>query len=141
MAHFAKLNPTPNADGTHTVLSVNPMNDNVNEVTLSTQTGGLYKKCSYNTRSGVYYTPNTTDVDPDQSKAFRKNFSSKGMVYNPTKDAFHSVKPFSLWTYDDETANWIPDVPMPQTKDADDSAELYDYVEGTGWVKKQNQLP
>lgn len=142
MAHFAKLNPTANADGTHDVIDVFPMNDSVNETELSTQTGGLWKKTSYNTRNGKYYTPNTTTEDPDQSKAFRKNFAGKAKVYDPVEDAFYFKKPYPSFTYNSEIADWDPPIPMPQTQDADDSGEQYTWDEDAyqadntqGWVK------
>ena len=40
------------------------------------------KKTSYNTRGGVYYTPNTNDPDPNQTKAFRKNYAGIGYSYD-----------------------------------------------------------
>jgi hypothetical protein len=135
MAHFAKLNKIPNADGTHTVLAVNPMNDSVDEVELSNRTGELFKKCSYNTRSGIYYTPNTDQVDPDQTKALRKNFPSVGYLYNPEKDAFHGVKTFNDFVYNEERGDWEAPTPRPSTIGENGLAEEYHYEEGIGWIK------
>ncbi|MFN9114266.1 MAG: hypothetical protein ACK5XN_29720, partial [Bacteroidota bacterium] len=50
---------------------------------------------SYNTRGGVYYTPNTNTPDPDQSKAFRKNYAEVGFMWDGT--GFFTPQPFPSW--------------------------------------------
>jgi hypothetical protein len=72
---------------------------------------------SYNTRCGVYYTPNTNPPDPDQSKAFRKNYAGIGYTWvtdGPDGEGFVPPKPYPSWT----TMNgfsylWEAPVPMP----------------------------
>jgi hypothetical protein len=86
MAHYARL------DENNVVLEVLVIEEDV----LNTGLWGdpsTFKQTSYNTRGGVYYTPNTTNVDPDQSKAFRKNFGVPGFFYDNEKDAFVQIKP------------------------------------------------
>lgn len=53
----------------------------------------IWKQTSYNTRAGIYYIPGTNDIDPDQSKAFRKNYAGIGWTYDLTRDAFINPKP------------------------------------------------
>jgi len=55
---------------------------------------------SYNTRGGVYYTPNTSEPDPDQSKAFRKNYAG-------TNDG-------KVYRWDEDTLSWIEITPPEQ---------------------------
>ena len=47
---------------------------------------------SYNTRGGIYYTPGTNDPDPDQSKAFRKNYAGIGWMWDGV--GFFPEKPY-----------------------------------------------
>lgn len=68
---------------------------------------------SYNTRGGVYYTPNTTTPDPDQSKAFRKNYAGIGYAYDAGRDAFIPPQPFPSWVLDEQTCLWVAPVSMP----------------------------
>lgn len=53
----------------------------------------IWKQTSYNTRAGIYYIPGTNEPDPDQSKAFRKNYAGIGWIYDVTRDAFINPKP------------------------------------------------
>ena len=66
---------------------------------------------SYNTRGGVYYTPNTNDPDPDQSKAFCKNYAGVGYVWDGV--GFSLPQPFPSWTKDSFTYLWNAPVPPP----------------------------
>ena len=95
---------------------------------------------SYNTRGGVYYTPGTTDPDPDQSKAFRKNFAGAGMVYmpdGPNGGGFAPAQPFPSWSLDDASYGWVPPVPAPTP-----NPPFYDWDEATlSWVLSANQPP
>lgn len=68
---------------------------------------------SYNTRGGIYYTPNTNTPDPDQSKALRKNYAGIGYTYDAARDAFIPPQPFASWTLDEGTCYWLPPVPYP----------------------------
>ena len=74
---------------------------------------GSWIQTSYNTKGGIYYTPNTNDPDPDQSKALRKNYAGIGFSYDSQKDAFIPPKPFDSWSLNETTCNWEPPTPMP----------------------------
>lgn len=75
----------------------------------------IWLQTSYNTRGGIYYIPNTNDPDPDQSKAFRKNYAGIGYVYDSNLDAFIPPKPDGdYFVLNQETCLWddtrtIPD--------------------------------
>jgi len=67
---------------------------------------------SYNTRGGVYYTPGTNDPDPDQSKAFRKNYAGLGFSWDGV--GFIPPKPpFPSWVLNGFSYLWEAPVPMP----------------------------
>ena len=71
---------------------------------------------SYNTRGGIYYIPNTNTPDPDQSKAFRKNFAGIGYIYltnGPEGEGFVPPSPYPLWTMNSFSYQWEAPIPMP----------------------------
>ena len=74
---------------------------------------GNWIKTSYNTRGGVYYTPNTNDPDPDQSKALRKNFASVGDTYDNIKDVFIPKKTFNAQVLNETSCTWELPVAYP----------------------------
>jgi hypothetical protein len=74
---------------------------------------GVWIQTSYNTRGGVYYTPNSNTPDPDQTKALRKNFAGVGYAYDFAKDAFIPPKPYASWTLDEASCTWVPPIPQP----------------------------
>lgn len=122
MAHFAVLKGNK-------VIEVVVVNDNVilengieNEEKgakfLSTLYGDkslTFKKTSYNTHRGVYYTkqPEGYLPGPDQSKAFRYNYATVGGVYDHEKDAFIRPAPFSSFVLNTQVMDW--DAPVPNT--------------------------
>lgn len=69
-----------------------------------------FKQTSYNTRGGIYYTPNTIEPDPDQSKAFRKNYAQIGYTYDEARDAFINPKPEpdEGYEFDEFACLWKP---------------------------------
>ncbi len=84
---------------------------------------------SYNTRGGVYYTPNTNEPDPDQTKAFRKNFASIGFIWDGV--GFFTPKPYPSWIFNNFSYGWEPPVPMPEST----PFALYQWDENTvSWV-------
>ena len=106
----------------------------------------LWKQCSYNTVTGIYYQQNedgTMTEASDQSKAFRKNYPGMGDTYDPTRDAFILPRPenddgvvFNSWTINETTMDWEAPTPEPstQTNGVDD---LYHWNEGTqSWDKE-----
>lgn len=91
---------------------------------------GTWIKTSYNTRGGVYYTPNTNDVDPDQSKALRANYAGIGYTYDQANDVFYAPQPYASWTISGPTWTWQPPVPYP------DDGKIYRWDEATlSWVE------
>ena len=68
---------------------------------------------SYNTLGGVYYTPNTNDPDPDQSKAFRKNYAGVGYIWDGV--GFIPPKPeqYPSWVMNSFSYLWEAPVPYP----------------------------
>ena len=71
---------------------------------------------SYNTRGGVYYIPNTETPDPDQSKAFRKNFAGIGFTWlpnGPQGPGFTPPSPYPSWVMNAFSYLWEAPVPMP----------------------------
>lgn len=125
MAHFAQL------DKNNIVLRVLTLSNSVMENEQGERVEELgvqflqnlygpdtvWKQTSYNTRAGIYYIAGTSDPDPDQSKAFRKNYAGKDWTYDETRDAFINPKPFvppyqEQYVYFDEFAClWIYDPP------------------------------
>lgn len=114
MAHWAKI------DENNVVVSVVVMdNDAPNEGHdwLVANLGGTWLKTSYNTRAGVYMTPNSSPpvADDDQSKAYRGNYAGKGFTYDPDLDAFIPPQPYPSWTLNETTYQW--DAPSEQPDD------------------------
>lgn len=109
MAHFAKL------DENNIVIfvTVGAEQDDGKENELFQRTGEVYKQTSYNTRGGIYYTPHTNDPDPDQTKAFRKNYAGIGFTYDVARDAFIPPKPFPSWLLNETSCLWEAPVPYP----------------------------
>lgn len=72
---------------------------------------------SYNTYGGIYYTPNTRTPDPDQSKAFRKNFAAKGYLWlpnGPDGAGFVPPQPYPSWSMNSFSYVWEAPIPMPE---------------------------
>jgi hypothetical protein len=75
-----------------------------------------FVQTSYNTRGGVYYTPNTNTPDPDQSKALHKNFAGIGYAWlsnGPEGGGFTPPKPYPSWVLNSFSYLWDAPVPMP----------------------------
>lgn len=89
---------------------------------------------SYNTRGGIYYTPNTDTPDPDQSKAFRKNYAGVGYTYDSGRDAFYAPKPYPSWVLDEFSCEWQAPVPYPDVDPDDPKFYVWD-EETVSWVE------
>ena len=109
MAHFALLDE----NNIVTFVTVGRDEDDGKEAELNARTGQVYRQTSYNTRGGVYYTPNTNEPDPDQSKAFRKNYAGIGYEYRADIDGFVPPKPYLSWVLNETTGLWDAPVPYP----------------------------
>lgn len=89
---------------------------------------------SYNTRGGVYYTPGTNTPDPDQSKAFRKNFAGIGYAWDGV--GFAPAKPYPSWVMNNFSYLWEAPVPYPT------DGKIYVWDESTtSWVLADPQPP
>ena len=86
----------------------------------------IWIQCSYNTRNGIHYEPNSDTPSADQSKALRKNMPSKGYTYNEELDAFIRPKPTgSSYIFNSQTCEWD----RPVVKPADYDSTKYIWVE------------
>lgn len=131
MAHFALLDE----NNIVTFVTVGRDEDDGKEAELSARTGQTYKQTSYNTRGGIYYTPNTNEPDPDQSKAFRKNYAGIGYTYDEVIDGFIPPKPFASWLLNTTTGLWEPPIPYPN------DGKFYEWDEATqSWVEIANPM-
>jgi hypothetical protein len=131
MAHYAFLNEHNIV--TQVIVGKDEGEDGVNwEEWYGNFQGQPCKRTSYNTRGGVYYIPNTDIPDPDQSKAFRKNYAGIGYVYDVVLDAFIPPKPYPSWLLNTQTCLW--DAPVPQPTDGqryvwNEATQSWDLVE------------
>ena len=130
MAHFALLDE----NNIVTFVTVGRDEDNGKEAELSARTGQVYRQTSYNTRGGVYYTPGTNEPDPDQSKAFRKNYAGIGYTYDDVIDGFIPPQPYPSWLLNTTTCLWEAPVPYPT------DGKLYTWDEATqSWIESPDQ--
>lgn len=44
---------------------------------------------------------------------FRKNYACIGGEYDPVRDAFLPIKPYTSWVLNEQTFNWVAPVPYP----------------------------
>ena len=120
MAHFAKI------DENNAVVQVVSVHNNVitDENGAEQESLGIeflknlynepnakWLQTSYNTRSGKYY--NADGTEGDQSKAFRANYACLGGSYNPVKNIFVGIKPFSNYVGPNDQGLWDPPIPFP----------------------------
>ena len=106
MSHFAEL------DSNDVVLRIIVIEQDV----LNSGHWGdpsLFEQTSFNTRGGIYYTPNSNTPDPDQSKAFRKNFANKDFKFDRVRDAFIPPQDFPSWNLNEFSCLWEAPTPMP----------------------------
>jgi hypothetical protein len=64
----------------------------------------VWKQTSYNTVGGVHNNSGTP---------LRKNHAGIGYIYDETRDAFISPKPFNSWILNEQTCNWEAPVIYP----------------------------
>ena len=90
---------------------------------------GTWIQTSYNTRGGAYYTPDTDQLDSDQSKALRKNYAGIDYTYSTSLDAFIPPKPHPSWVLNETTCLWEAPVALP------DDDQYYKWDEtNTQWI-------
>lgn len=81
---------------------------------------GTWKKTSYN-------------------RAIRRNYAGVGYLYFEPLDVFVVPQPYSSWTFDTTTANWVAPVPKPSVPDIyflswDEESQEWDAVLNQGAV-------
>lgn len=134
MAHFAQI------DENNIVLQVLV----IDQAEIDTGNWGdpaRWIQTSYNTRGGVYYIPNTDTPDPDQSKAFRKNYAGIGFTWlpnGPDGEGFAPPKPvaYPSFVFDSFSYLWVPPVPRP-----DDGKEYYWDEATLSWIEITPPVP
>jgi hypothetical protein len=113
MSHFAKI------DENNVVQQVLV----INQAEIDTGNWGDSSKwiqTSYNTHGGIYYTPNTSTPDPDQSKALHKNYAGINYIWlpdGPEGAGFAPPKPYPSWVLNSFSYFWEAPVPMPVPND------------------------
>lgn len=132
MAHFAKV------DANNVVTEVLV----IDQTEVDTGNWGdpaTFFQCSYNTRGGIYYIPNTNTPDPDQSKAFKKNYPGIGWSWlpnGPDGAGFAPPQPYPSWVLNSFSYLWEAPVPMPTPN----NPPFYHWDEATlSWVLNDSQ--
>jgi hypothetical protein len=132
MSHFAQI------DDNNTVVQVLV----IDQAEIDTGNWGdplKWIQTSYNTHGGVYYTPNTHEPDPDQTKAFRKNYAGIGYTWDGT--GFAPAKPHPSWVLNDFSYVWEAPVPMPE-KPWPEGVDGYAWGEATlSWTAFKYEPP
>jgi hypothetical protein len=132
MAHFAQINSQYIVQQV-LVITQEEVNTGIWGDTAS------WIQTSYNTRGGVYYIPNTDTPDPDQSKAFRKNYAGIGYIYlpnGPEGEGFAPPSPYPSWVMNSFSYTWEAPVPMP----VPNNPPFYQWDEATvSWVEVSSQ--
>lgn len=83
---------------------------------------------SYNTQAGVHKLGGVP---------LRKNYAGAGYIYMPDIDAFVPPKIFPSWLLNEETGQWVPPIPQPQTP-----GKTYTWNESTlSWDEHDHVLP
>lgn len=72
----------------------------------------LWYQCSYNSRGGVHYDPQTGL--PDGKPHLRYNYPGIGYKYHIGLDAFIPPKPYASWILERNSMTWKPPVDMPR---------------------------
>lgn len=128
MAHFARINE--NSVVTHVLVVPDEQEHRGQDyLAIDLSLGGTWKRCSYNTRGGVHYNPNTNEPSEDQSKAYRKNYPGIGFTFDEERDAFIPPQTYPSWVLNENTCLWEPPIPYP------DDGNMYSWDEDTqSWV-------
>lgn len=118
MAHFAKLDSDNIVLAVYTVNNDDILDSDGNESEAvgiqflqNVHGWNLWKKTSYNTRHGEYYSNNA--IADDQTKAFRKNYAGIGFRYDPTRDAFIPPKEYDSWVLNETKCIYEAPVTYP----------------------------
>jgi len=119
MAYFAKLDNDNKVVNVERVSDGSAATEAKGEAFLNRLygTNDIWKQCSYNTREGKHYQPDSDTESSDQSKALRANFPSIGWTYDSTNDIFVEPKPFASWTLNTTTGKYEPATARPSESD------------------------
>ena len=98
----------------------------------------IWKKCSYNTRDGIHYQPDSDTPSEDQSKAFRKNMPCIGYEQNEDLDAFIRPKPpEGSYIFNSTNCQWERPVAKPSDWNGQNyiwDEDAYQADNSQGWV-------
>lgn len=103
MAHFAQL------DDDNTVLCVIVVS---NESIIDPESGEESEELGIDFCKSLLG-EGTRWVQTSYNNSFRKRYAAVGGIYNPEHDVFISPAPFPSWSYDFNSHEWEPPVPMP----------------------------
>lgn len=122
MAHYAFLDE--NNVVVEVIVGKHESEDGIDWETHYGQLKGLTcKRTSYRTSGGVHL---------DGEVPFRKNYAGLGYLYDPTRDAFISPKPYDSWLLDEESCTWKAPTDYPN----DGKLYIWD-EETTSWIIPQ----
>jgi hypothetical protein len=60
-------------------------------------------------------------IQTSYNNNFRKRYAGLGYTWDEVRNAFIPPKPYASWTFDEQTLDWEPPIPMPQISDPPDS--------------------
>ena len=101
MAHFAELDE--NNVVIQVIVGIDEDRGNGEEI-YQLETGNVWKRTSYNTKSNVHLLGGTP---------FRGNYAGIGYIYDQVKDVFYTPKPFESWILNENSYTWESPVPYP----------------------------
>jgi hypothetical protein len=102
MAHFAEL------DENNKVLRVLVVN---NEVLLN-------EDGTESEQKGIDFLKSILGgnwVQTSYNHSFRKRYAGYNFTYDPVKNVFIPPKPYASWSLNEETCDWVPPIPQPDT--------------------------
>ena len=103
MAHYAFLDT--NNIVTEVIVGKNEGEDGIDwEQHYGEFRGQICKRTSYNTSGGVHANGGTP---------YRKNYAGIGYLYDSTRDAFISTKPFASWVLNETSCIWEAPISRP----------------------------
>lgn len=103
MAHFAQLDE----NGTVLQVIVVPNHKCVNDQGQEDEAVGIAFCQSL--------IPFTNWVQTSYNGNIRKRYAGIGFTFDPTRDAFVPPQPFASWLLNDDTLDWDPPIPRPDT--------------------------
>lgn len=102
MAYFAQLDSSNVVIGVYSIDNNDILDEDGNE---SEEIGIIYCKSLYG--------ENTIWKQTSYNNNIRFRYAGIGMVYDEEHDAFIMPQPYPSWTFNPETYDWEPPVPLP----------------------------